>query len=177
MPGGHEGGGDGDGGDEPDAADQRPHDLFGDEFAAEHVAEPLAGKGEQDEQRQRRSGVGQYQRVDGRCDVIAADAQRHLIQLPNSVGPVGYGQLPHSRRLGDRDVVEDAERSDDHPAQEEPPQVDVAGQGPEVLALLRSKAVWWVRWTKPPASNPVRTRLIRVPATALVVRTLHPCDR
>src|SRR5207302_8035701 len=69
-------GGDGYGGHQADAADEGTHHLLGDDLARDHVAEPPAAEGEDDEQGKSGTGVGQEEGVHGGRDVVAADPHR-----------------------------------------------------------------------------------------------------
>ncbi len=75
-----------DGQDDPDAADQRPDDLDGDDLLVEREAESADLDREQDEQRQRGSEVGEDERVDGRPEVGDADVHRPAVQRPAGRG-------------------------------------------------------------------------------------------
>jgi hypothetical protein len=69
--------------------------------------------------------VGQHEGVDGRGDVVAADAHGGPEQGGRAQGRVGGPQLPHRRGLSDRHVVECAERSDDEPGHHQARPVDL----------------------------------------------------
>src|SRR5829696_9282638 len=59
--------------DDPDAPDNGPDDLYGDDLHRSHQQRVLTAGGEKDDQRQRRPDICEEERVDGRRDVRAAD--------------------------------------------------------------------------------------------------------
>src|SRR4051794_35601717 len=132
-------GGERDGEDEAGTADEVADDLGGDLVAGEQVVDGAAGDTEQQQEWEGGAGVREYQGVDGAGDVVPADAHASGEQpVPGCVG-VGFGQFPDGGGLGDGDVVEHAEGTDDEPAQDEPGDRDVDAGGLQlVVDLVRS---------------------------------------
>ena len=133
-------GGDRHRGDQPDAADQRAHDLGGHVLRGTHVAERPAGQREQQQQRQRRAGVGQHQRVHRRGHVVAPDPHGRREQRGRPQPRVGPAQLPDRAGLGDGDVVQHAQRADDHPGQQQAARVDPGAQRGDQVARSGRRA-------------------------------------
>ena len=129
--------------DEADAANQRRHDLDRDDFAVGDGAQALSGQREQQEERQCCTGVRQREGVDGGRDVIATDAQSRSVEVTAIQLGVGDPELADGGRLGDGDVVERTERTEDHAGEDEALEVD--GPGPktnEQRVPPTSSAAW-----------------------------------
>jgi hypothetical protein len=72
--------------------------------------------------------------------VVTADPLRYCEQLPEPKGGVGRAQGHHRGCLADRDIVQHAQRPDDHPREHEPLQRDVRPGEIEGRGLLVREA-------------------------------------
>ncbi len=135
-----DGGRRGDGEDQANGAGQRPDDLGRDVLGEEQLVGALPGERDEQEDRQRGSGVGEHDGVDGRGEVVAADPHRGGEQLPAAAPGVGGAQLPDGRGLADRHVVEDAERRDEDTARDEVVQPHVGRERLQQAAVLVTDA-------------------------------------
>ena len=70
------------------------------------------------QQRERRSDVSEGEGVDRRGDVIASNGHSLAEQTSARQAGIGRVQLPDGRNLSDRDVIECAEASQNHPAKQ-----------------------------------------------------------
>jgi hypothetical protein len=68
--------------------------------------------------------------------VIATDGRRLGVELAGAERGVGPPQRSHRGHLGDGDNVEDAERPDHDPGNEQAPQIEGLSGHPEGLDLL-----------------------------------------
>jgi hypothetical protein len=105
--------------DQPDRPAQAPDDLDGYRLGRGNCAERIAAGGEQHQQRQRRPGIGQEQRVDGGGDVIAAHREGAGDEPAEAGGRVGPAQLKDQGGLGHGDVVEHPKAADDDAGQQQ----------------------------------------------------------
>ena len=98
----------------------------------------LATGSEQHDERQRGADVGKEQGVDRGRDVRPADVHGPRRQDHARQRRAGLVELADRGGLGERHVVEDAERSEDDPGEEQPADVDVRqADGLEVGGILR----------------------------------------
>ena len=99
--------------DESNGAGQRSHDLLGHGFGLQEVEDRALVEEQQQEYRERGTGIREHDRVDGRRDVVATDPHPGSEQGSSRQVRCRRAQLPHGRRLGDGHVVQDAESRDD----------------------------------------------------------------
>ena len=132
---------------------------------------------EEQQQRQRRARVGQHQRVDDRRDVVASDPHRRAVQLAPARRRVRLLQLPHGRCLGDRHIVEHAERADDVRPASSRPSSRCPGRGRGSDRSVVGVAVSCAQPMNSEPSSPISSSDTSVPSTATDVRAVRPWHR
>jgi hypothetical protein len=137
---GGEAGGDRDREDQADGADEHADDLDRDELAGDDAHDGDVALGEEQQEGQRRAGVGEHQGVHGGRDVIAPDLGGLGVERADAHLGLGAAQRGDSRDLGDGDVVEDTQGADHDPGDEQASQVEGFGGEPQCLGFLRRQA-------------------------------------
>jgi hypothetical protein len=140
------------------------------------AARTPAGR-EQHQQRERRPGVGEEQRVDHGGDVVASDLHRPPEQGGPGQRAVGVVQREHRRGLADRDVVEHPERGDDEPGEHQALQVEPLDREPGEDGVVGREPGDLARSMNSSRARPSGTSAPAVPTTAEVVISLIPWVR
>jgi len=119
----------GDGCEEPQRADKRAHELFGDKLDVDNKTIIDIVKRKQQQHGQGRAGISQEERVDRSGDMVFADVHGRAKQGHEfKIGFVAV-KLENCCRLRDDQVIQDAQGSDEDASKEQTAHIElIAGQ-------------------------------------------------
>lgn len=125
-----------DGSDEADRADESRDDLRGDRLGIDGVGKGRATQAEDQQHGQRRTRVGENERIHGRGYVIVAYGKGAGEKLPKAESRIRTPQCHNRRGLADSEVVEDAQRTNHHSSEEQALNRKLAGRRSQEDCLL-----------------------------------------